>query len=720
MTGSRWGGARRSGRDAAPDLREKGRRGLTRPLRRLVLLALAGMILILPASAEGTSFSYTYDTWKTSVPVPAPYTADTPVRGAAAFGGTDLLDPTDLYITEDGSVFVLDAGNSRLVVLDSGLQYQREIRLQKDGEPVEFAEALGLFVDRQGRIYVADKKAPGVYVAEPDGTVTDVIGAPPADKVEEGFEYTPAKVLVDSAGIVYVLSANTYSGALQYDQNYEFIGFYGSERVTVTFELLRNRLWKKILSEDAASGLQRNVPTSFINFDIDAENFIYTLKGGTGLDGGQIRKLNPQGTNILLDEQGNVATYGDLETYFDSQSNLTISTVFSDITVDDQGFITALDSTRNRLFQYDQTSNLLYAFGGTGSQAGTFKTPVAVDSLNGNLLVLDSGARSLTVLRPTDFGVNVRAAIALYNDGLYEQAKENWEQILRQDANYELANVGMGKIYEQAGDYDQAMVYYKLGNSRQGYSDAFAAKRDEGFRRNFTWIVLAVVVLLLLMVGIVNYKERHRKSEYGLKVSKWAYPFRCMLHPFKAYYEMKVEKKGSVLLANIILVLFFLVSVINSQLTGFHFNQNRTDRFNVFIPLAMTIGLFAVFVLCNWAVSTLADGEGKFREIWIFTAYALLPYVISLAVLTGLSNAFSLEESAFLGIVQAVAYVWTGANLFMAIREVHQYTAGKTIVVTLISLLGMYLVMLIVTIGYSMFTQLISFIGMIINELRLR
>ena len=121
MTGSRWGGARRSGRDAAPALREKGRRGLTRPLLRLVLLALAGMILILPASAEGTSFSYTYDTWKTSVPVPAPYTADTPVRGAAAFGGTDLLDPTDLYITEDGSVFVLDAGNSRLVVLDSGL-----------------------------------------------------------------------------------------------------------------------------------------------------------------------------------------------------------------------------------------------------------------------------------------------------------------------------------------------------------------------------------------------------------------------------------------------------------------------------------------------------------------------------------------------------------------------------------------------------------------------
>lgn len=151
------------------------------------------------------------------------------------------------------------------------------------------------------------KKAPAVYVADPQGRVTGTVGAPPADKVEEGFEYTPSKVVVDSAGILYILSANTYSGALQYGSDYQFIGFYGSERVEVTFDLLVQRIWKKLLSEKAASGIQRSVPTSFINFDIDAENFIYTIRGGTGLGSGQIRKLNPQGTNILLDESGKTA-----------------------------------------------------------------------------------------------------------------------------------------------------------------------------------------------------------------------------------------------------------------------------------------------------------------------------------------------------------------------------------------------------------------------------
>ena len=192
-------------------------------------LRTAGMTLALviglscSAAAQGTSFSYTYDSWETSVEVPAPYTAQQPLDSAGDFGGLALSNPTDLYVSPDNEVFILDAGNNRLVVLDSSLAFDREIRLTKDGEEVVFAEALGLFVDADGTIYVADKKAPAVYVADPQGQVTGTVGAPPADKVEEGFEYTPSKVVVDSAGILYILSANTYSGSLQYDSDYQFI-----------------------------------------------------------------------------------------------------------------------------------------------------------------------------------------------------------------------------------------------------------------------------------------------------------------------------------------------------------------------------------------------------------------------------------------------------------------------------------------------------------------
>ena len=54
---------------------------------RPALLRTAGMTLALviglsfSAAAQGTSFSYTYDSWETSVEVPAPYTAQQPLDG---------------------------------------------------------------------------------------------------------------------------------------------------------------------------------------------------------------------------------------------------------------------------------------------------------------------------------------------------------------------------------------------------------------------------------------------------------------------------------------------------------------------------------------------------------------------------------------------------------------------------------------------------------------
>lgn len=684
-----------------------------------VLAVLVLLCLLLPvfgvSAAEG--FSYTYNTDGSSVAVPAPYETITVVSGDA-FGGK-LSEPEDFYATEE-EIFILDSGNSRVVVLSDDLTFLREIRLTGQGAPAEFSEALGICVDHKGCIYIADKGAQKVYVSDGEGNLLRTIDAPPADKVEENFEYTPSKVAVDTAGVIYVISANTYSGALQYEPDGSFIGFYGAERVAVTAELLWNEFWKEILSESAASGIKRSVPTSFIGFDLDRENFVYTIKGGTGEGVGQIRKLNPLGTNVLFGENLQQEAFGDLETHFDSQKNLTIQTTFCDLVVDDAGFITALDSTRNRLFQYDQNSNLLFAFGGSGDTFGTYETPVAVETQGGCLLVLDRSRGSISLLKPTFFGSNVREALSLFGDGRYEDAKAPWEAVLQVDANYELANTGMGKLFEKLGDYKSAVAYYERANNKQGYSDAFALRRDEQMRAGFVWILIGVVAALLLLVGVVIYAEHHPKDEYAISRKAADYPFYVTFHPFKGYEELKYSKLGSILASLICLFVFFLSTVMSGQLRSFHFDRIPAEEFNLFLTLASTIGLFVLFVVCNWASSTLMDGEGNFKEIWCFTSYALIPYIITQVVATVSSHFFSLDESAFYGVIWTVGILWTAAVLFMAIKEAHQYTFGKTILVFLITLLGMYLVLIIATIAYSMFAQLLSFIVMVYNELRLK
>lgn len=681
-----------------------------------VLLVCSGI----GVAAEGTSHSYVYDSWDNAMSVSEPYKATAFWQGAEAYGGTALNLPTDIYVAEDQKIYILDDGNDRVVVLDAKGQFLREIRLQKDGQPLDFQAAKGLFVTADGTLYVADKDAQTVYVADADGKVTATVDAPPADKVEDGFEYTPISVVVDSAGIIYVISSSAYNGALQYNEKYEYLGYYGSEMVTVTMEVLLSQLWKNILSDEAASGLKRNVPTSIIRLDIDSQNFIYTLKGGDGSGTGQVRRLNTLGGNILFDDNGEPGMFGDQDTYFDSVNNVTVASSLVDLVADDDGFVTVLDHTYNRLLQYDSSAHLLYAFGGSGTSYGNFKSPVAVELCGDDILVLDQEYGAVSVLSPTLFARNVRQGTVLYNEGLYEEAGQYWAEVLKTDTYYELANIGLGAAYEEAGEYEKAMEYYKLGNDKASYSACFAEVRDLWIRDHFALILAGVVLLMLGVVVALNLSEKYRKNDYEIKVTKWKYPLHCVAHPFKAYYELKVDKKGSMLLACLSTVLFFFSGVVKEQFTSFHYSTGVKENFNVLLVLGSTVGLLVLFVLCNWAVSTLADGEGKLQEIFIFTNYALITFSISTIVLTGLSHMFTLEESAFMGVLWVVVYGWTAVQLFVATREVHQYTAGKTVLLLIGVVLGIYLLLLLITIGYSLIVQLISFVSTLYSEFRLR
>lgn len=688
----------------------------------LAALLCIGMLwgMITPATAaENSSDSYTYDAEGNSQATPAPYQLKTVIWGAEAFGGTALKNPQDFFVDDDLNIYILDGENNRVVMLDQAYQFVKAITLNHNGEMVDISEATGIFVNRK-HVYIADKKQAAVFVADHAGNVEMTIGAPPADKVEQGFVYAPSRVVVGTDDIIYIISANTYNGALQYDANGTFLGFFGSDTVLPTLTVRLNQIWRKILSDEAAAGLQRSVPISFAQFDIDSKNFLYTISSGTKTESGQVRRVNPSSVNVLLDENGQVATYGDLETWFNSQTNLDVVTNFIDVTIDDQGFFTLLDATRSRLFQYDSSTNLLYAFGVKGTQQGTFQKPVAVENQGDCILVLDADLGGIHVLQPTVFGQGVRTAITLYNDGRYEDAAEYWERILSQDAYYALANIGMGKVYERTGDFALAMQYYRAGSDRDGYSSAFLAQREAFTRDNFLLILVGVILALSLVVAYTIYCDSHPINHYAIRISRKQMPMWCLRHPFRGFQEMRQGSLHSLGATGIILAVWFLVSILSTQLTAFHFNPTADEELNIFVILAKTVGIYALFVLCNWAVATLADGRGKLGEIAAYAAYALLPYIVTQVVLMVLSNVFSLEEAAFYNVIQTVGFMATAVYLLIALREVHDYSLKTTLLTLAGTFLGMYFVLLIITIVYSMFAQLIGFLVMLYSELRLR
>lgn len=203
--------------------------------------------------------------------------------------------------------------------------------------------------------------------------------------------------------------------------------------------------------------------------------------------------------------------------------------------------------------------------------------------------------------------------------------------------------------------------------------------------------------------------------------SRVLYPLYVMLHPFDGYGEMKWGKgKGSVPVALFVLALLFTSNIAIRQGTGFVFNNNRPDKLNILLELAYTAIPFLLWVISNWSFCTLMDGEGKFREICIFSAYALTPLVVFTVPAVILSNFMILQEGTFLNLYNSVLKIWTFVLMVIAMKEVHQYSIKKTFASMALTVVGMAIIIFLAMLILSLFQQLFIFISTVYSEIMYR
>ena len=178
----------------------------------------------------------------------------------------------------------------------------------------------------------------------------------------------------------------------------------------------------------------------------------------------------------------------------------------------DKGIYSLLDQKRGRIFTYDHEGNLLYIFGGLGTQTGTFVTPTAIESIGSNILVLDSYRAEILVFSETEYGQLINEAVGLRFDGDETLAVELWKKVLEMDENNELANSGIGKAYLSSGDNKLAMKYLKLGMNRHYYSVAFKRYRNEILKENINYVLTAGIVVVIGVIAVKQVKKRKEKG----------------------------------------------------------------------------------------------------------------------------------------------------------------------------------------------------------------
>lgn len=446
-------------------------------------------------AADGAE-SYNYSYWGLTTAAPAAYQANALWNGESMGAGA-FKEPSDFHVTGDRQVYVLDSGHNRVVVLNDKFQPVQTISsFIRDGKEETFNNPQGLFVTDSKELVVADTGNKRIVHLDRDNKLVKIIDAPKSDMLSEKFDFQPVRVVVDKAQRIYAMSAGVYDGFMEFSPDGTFTSFVGANRVSFN---PTDYLWKMLSTKAQRSQMVMFTPTEFTNLDIDQEGFIYATNGQ---DSGNVKKLNAQGNDILR-RNGYFAPEGDIR-----YMSATGPSRLIDIDVGDSEIYSILDAKRGRIFTYDGDGHLLYVFGGIGNQMGQFNTPVAIERLGDEFLVLDKALGEITVFQTTEYGRTLNEAVRAYYNGDEDKAFALYQETISMNANLEFAYAGIGKALLRQGDYREAMKYFKKSMDQKGYSKAFLLYRKEVLREYFPGIMTGVVLLVIGWYGVGKYRKR--------------------------------------------------------------------------------------------------------------------------------------------------------------------------------------------------------------------
>jgi hypothetical protein len=638
--------------------------------------------------------------------------------------GSTLNSAKDLFIDDDNFIYIADTGNQRIVILDPNYQV-----LWTFGSDL-LIKPLGIYV-LDDLIYVCDyglgqtkTDLGSIYVWRLDKTKTDVGEAltlvhtfstpESAILAVDGFIFRPMKIAVDENQTMYVINEGTTSGVLMINSENRFINYFASNTVNIP---LWDRIQRILYADNPNVTLRKNIPTPVTNITLDGKGYFYTVtQKGSGDTLNNLKKVNIGGINYF---DSDMYSYADLvDVWTGSVENVYVVT--------SAGFIA----------EYDNLGNMLFLWGGTGvgnDKLGLFASAsaIAVDGRN-QIYVLDDNSKRncIQVFRETRFAAQVHEALGLYNEAKYVESISVWEEVLRYNSMLDMAYRGIGLGYMMSGQYELALKQFDIAYDQEDYSEAFWEIRNLWLQNHITTLLW---IVLILGAGLLALRLTNQKTHWLAGVGRgWnrlmqvrtfrevAFMFRFIRHPADTCYEIKAKKRVSMTTAWLILGLLFLLYIAGILWTGFIFNRVIPEE-TILVKEALSILLpILIFVIANYLMSSLMEGEGTFRATFINSVGTLMPVFILYPIIIALSNVITLNESFLYTMGLSVMFGWVAILVFFNIKETHNYTVGQTIVNLLMTLLMMVILILVLIMVYLMVLQVTDFLTDVIKEVILR
>jgi hypothetical protein len=599
--------------------------------------------------------------------------------------------PEDMIQFGD-DIYVADTGNKRVVKfnMDTGVA-----TILLEG----FSQPTGIHVNDLGELYVADKVDRVIYHYDAEMRLLQTYGRPNQAIFGSDSPFVPVKVTTGPRGILYVVGEGSTAGLMQLNSVGEFIGFFGTN--TTTFS------WLQTVSNFFGINRAINIPTSPTNVALDEKGSVFTV---SNLTNQQVKKFNIASQTILSMSQS------------DQPVSVHINNFGNIFTIAQTGIIT----------EYDSYGNMIFEFGGldTGNRiSGLYVNPIdMLTDEEQNLWVLDKGTGKIQLLQRSEFASLVHEGLINFKEGIYDL--DQWENVLRMNSLFALANASLARGYYRVQAYEEALGYYAIAFDREGFSEAF-------WQLRYTWLELNLAtVLLIVIIGFAALKlwqwsqarllsvpsvQNFLQKPFIVKMNDDLRLTRHVIgHPLDTYQDIKHLKKSSWLTGTLLYLTVLVSSVIEIYTTGFIFQTVNLNQFHLLIHAVTLLGGIAIFIFNNYLVATITNGEGFFKDVYVSTAHALIPYIILTPILAIISNGLTYNEWIVYQLLDGIRFIWSGALIVLMIKEVHNYDVKALLKNIFLTFFTMVMLVLIGFLMYVLTAQLWNYVESIIQEVILR
>ncbi len=210
------------------------------------------------------------------------------------------------------------------------------------------------------------------------------------------------------------------------------------------------------------------------------------------------------------------------------------------------------------------------------------------------------------------------------------------------------------------------------------------------------------------------------KNKYKKFLKDFKFAFYCLTHPLDGYWDLTHEKRGNVAVATVILILVLVARLMYLGVTSFLFVQVNWNRLNIFTYIASVLFPLALFVVGNWALTTLFDGKGRLWQIYVASCYSLLPYALITIPLSIVSNVLSDDFSEVVYIIYVLSMIWSGILFVCSNMEIHEFSMAKTLLFIFATVIAMAIMIFILLLFFSMISQGIAYFVSMYKEIMFR